>query len=169
MGKSAPLSSHAGQAFSREISQKGTRIGYIDMQKFTIDSSVFLSSLMVGDTFHKDSKIFFTSLLSADSIVFEPMTVFLEVGNILTKNGEKDLSKVFDSFSQFQILPIDEGMLQEALFIFGKIRLKTADAIIVWCAYVSESTIITWDRTLLRKAVKLVPPFPPREYSKKAV
>lgn len=137
------------------------------MQKLTIDSSVFLSSLMVGDTFHKNSKEFFTSLLSPDIVVFEPMTVLLEVCNILIKNGEKDISKVIDSFLLFQILPIDEAVLHQALFIFKKIRLKTADAIIVWCAYVSESALITWDRTLLREAGKLIEAFTPREYIKK--
>ncbi len=137
------------------------------MLKLTIDSSVFLSSLMMGDTFHKDSKAFFTSLLSTDMVVFEPMIVPLEVANILSKIGDKHIAEVLDSFSQFHILSIDEEMFQEALFIFGKLRLKTADAIIVWCAYVSESTLITWDRALLREAGKLVPAFTPRDYVKK--
>lgn len=135
------------------------------MQKLTIDSSVFISSLLETDTFHKDSIDFFRLLTTQHASITEPITVVLEVANVLTKAGRKTLSSVIDSFLQFHILPLDESLIRDTLFVFSKVRLKTTDAIVVWCASASESTLITWDKALLREAKNLVPAFTPREYS----
>lgn len=134
------------------------------MQKLTIDSSVFISSLLESDTFRKDSLDFFRLLAAHPASIHEPITVLLEVANVLTKTSGKNLSSVLDSFLQFHILPLDESLIRDALFIFSRVHLKTADAIVVWCASVSESTLITWDKSLLRAARNLVPAFTPREY-----
>lgn len=134
------------------------------MQKLTIDSSVFISSLLETDPFRRDSLDFFRLLATHPASIHEPITVPLEVANVLTKAGEKNLSSILDSFLQFHILPLDESLIRDALFVFSKVHLKTADAIVVWCASVSESALITWDKALLREAKNLVPAFTPREY-----
>jgi len=133
----------------------------------TIDSSVFISSLLETDALHKDSRKFFTLLTSQSVTIVEPVTVLFEVANILTKAGKKDGSPLLDSFSRFHILSLDDSITKEMVFVFSKVRLTTADAIIVWSTYVSESTLVTWDRVLLREAQKLVPALTPREYLKK--
>lgn len=137
-----------------------------DMQKLTIDSSVFISTLLETDTFHKASLDFFRLLAAHPASITEPITVLLEVANVLTKAGEKNLSSVLDSFLQFHVLPLDESLIRDTLFVFSKVRLKTADAIVVWCTSASESALITWDKILLREARNLVPAFTPREYIK---
>lgn len=61
-------------------------------------------------------------------------------------------------------LPLDESLVRDALFVFSKVRLNAANAIVVWCALVKESALISWDKALLREARNLVPAFTPREY-----
>ena len=133
----------------------------------TVDSSVFLSSLLETDVFRKESRAFFTALTASEDVtITEPITVLFEVANILTRAGERNISPILDSFLQFHILPLDEAMIREILFISSKVRLKTADALVVWAAYASESTLITWDKTLLREARHLVPAFTPPDFIK---
>lgn len=128
----------------------------------TIDSSVFLSSLLETDVFRKESRAFFDILISShNATITEPITVLFEVANILTRVGEKNISPILDSFLQFHLLPLDEAIIREMVFISSKVQLKTADTIVVWAAYVSESTLITWDKALLREARHLVPAFTP--------
>ena len=134
------------------------------MIKLTIDSSVFLSALLEKDSFHNASLEFFDALKKSEVTISEPITVLLEVANILIKNGVRDPSRALQSLLQFHILPLDRSMLVDAQFVFQKCRLKTADATVVWCASVSESTLISWDGKLLREAKKLVRAQKPTEY-----
>lgn len=138
------------------------------MTKVTIDSSVFLSSLLEGDRFHDESRLFFEQLKRQEVIIVEPITVLLEVGNILQKQGMRDIGKILDRMAQFQILELTLPMLADAHFVFQKCRLKTADAIVVWCASVSESILVSWDNQLVREAKKLAIAEKPTEYIKRS-
>jgi len=134
------------------------------MAKLTIDSSVFLSALFEGDRFYEESRRFFDRIKEQGDIIVEPITVPLEVANILIKNSARNTGLVLERLLQFQILELNAPMLSDAQFVFQKCRLKTADAIVVWCASVSESILISWDRKLLREAQKLTQAMKPSEY-----
>jgi|GEM_PF-928035 len=136
------------------------------MEKITVDSSVFVSSFLETDTFHKESAYFFQELQSREILIVEPIIVLLEILNVLTKTGKKDLSVVLRAFAGYHTLPVDQYMIEEAIFTFGKCHLKTSDNLVVWCASVSESTLISWDARLLREAGKLVVAKKPTEYMK---
>ncbi len=137
------------------------------MTKITIDSSVFLSALIDGDRFHDESRVFFDNIKDQNSVIVEPITVLLEVVNILIKNGVRDAGLVLERLLEFQILDLDASMFSDSQFVFQKCRLKTADALVVWCASVSESILVSWDRQLLREAKKLAIAENPSEYIKR--
>jgi predicted nucleic acid-binding protein len=136
------------------------------MTKLTIDSSVFLSALLPSDRLHDESRLFFERLKERPVTIVEPITVVFEVCNILVKNGVRDVSRVLERLMQFQILELDASSVPDAQFVFQKCQLKTADAIVVWCASVSESILVSWDHKLTRQAKNLVRAYTPREYIK---
>lgn len=134
------------------------------MEKITIDSSVFISAFLETDRFHEESKKFFHHLQSRELLVIEPIIVLLEVLNVLTKAGVKDCSPILESFRAFHTMPLNDSMVSEAHFVFQKCQLKTSDAIIVWCASASESTLVSWDAQLVREAKKLTVAQRPSDY-----
>src|SRR3989338_488608 len=125
------------------------------MNALTIDSSVFLSSLLDRDAYHAHSLSFFSHIRTQGAITTLPMIVILEVANILTKYG-KDPAPAINSLMRFATLAHDQASIEESITVFKRLQLKTSDALVVWCAYVSESTLISWDKQLVRQAQKLV-------------
>lgn len=134
------------------------------MQKLTIDSSVFISALLPKDRFYDESRNFFEQIKRQEVVIIEPITVVLEICNILVKNDVRGVQAVLDRLLEFHILELDTRILQDAHFVFQKCQLKTADAVVVWCASVSESTLISWDARLLREAKKLTIAQRPSDY-----
>lgn len=138
------------------------------MTKLTIDSSVFISALLPKDRFYDESRNFFEQIKRQEIIIVEPITVVLEICNILVKNGVQDVRVVLDRLLKFHILELDKSILRDAHFVFQKCKLKTADALVVWCASVSESVLVSWDIRLLREAKKLAVAYRPSDYIKDA-
>ena len=135
------------------------------MHSLTIDSSVFLSSLLERDSYHTTSLAFFSYVEKESASTTLPMIVVLEIANILQKNG-KDPRDALASLMGFTILSHDLGSIEESVTVFKRLHLKTSDALVVWCAYVSESTLISWDKQLIRQAQKLVEATTPTDFLK---
>ncbi|MEK7648549.1 MAG: PIN domain-containing protein [Patescibacteria group bacterium] len=134
----------------------------------TIDSSVFLSSLLERDHYHQTSLAFFSHIHQHPYITTLPMIVVLEIANILSKYN-KDPRPAIESLMALTILPHDQSTIEEAITIFKRLHLKTSDALVVWCAYVSESTLISWDKQLIRQAQKLIEASTPSDFLKKMI
>ena len=63
-----------------------------------------------------------------------------------------------------QIIPIDLEFIRVIYPLFKKTTLKTSDALLVAVAALHETTLISWDKQLLKEAMHVVPAMTPTEY-----
>lgn len=137
------------------------------MDRLIIDSSVLLSSLLEDDVHHAASQQFFDTLNTRkeSSELLFPALILLEIVNVLIRLGRhQEAVFLSHSFSDLEIIPIDEVFVATAVDLFSKFSLKTSDATIVSAVSLADAALVTWDMRILKKAEKLVPVFTPEEY-----
>lgn len=124
-------------------------------EKLTIDSSVFISLLVQNQRNSKESKLFFDFALNKKIKFLVPIIVLFETFHSLKKlNYFDDIYSYkkykqlfnFDCFKYFE-LNFHFFNLFKQLNFFD--RLKTSDAIVATSAFLSKSSLITWDQKLL--------------------
>lgn len=125
------------------------------IEKLTIDSSVFISLLVQNQRNSKESKLFFDFALNEKIKFLVPIIVLFETFHSLKKlNYFDDVYSYkkykqlfsFDCFKYFE-LNFHFFNLFKQLNFFD--RLKTSDAIVATSAFLSKSSLITWDSKLL--------------------
>ncbi len=136
------------------------------MYALTIDSSVFISDYQERDIFHKESRAFFRALGEIGSVVIPAMVPF-EVCNALVRyKVEFDSTTILINFSQLQLVDVDLELISHTIPILSKFYLKASDALLVAVAALHKTTLISWDKQLLKEAARVVPAMTPTEYLK---
>lgn len=139
------------------------------MKALLVDASVFVAALLESNTHHAASRQFFTLLRENEKLPYlvVPATIVLEVANILTKFGRHREARSLPSyFPTLQVVPVDDSFIRQAMPVFARVHLKTADAIVVATAFLWKAHLVSWDRQLLREAKHLIPALTPPEYLK---
>ncbi|MCL4418398.1 MAG: type II toxin-antitoxin system VapC family toxin [Actinobacteria bacterium] len=140
----------------------------IKMHSLLLDSSVYISYFNERDIFHRDTAEFIHSVASPDTTFIVPITVPLEVGNILYKTVEKfKYEDLILFFKDHDIVNLDLELASELLKLFKNFNLKTSDAIILAIAELADAALITWDKKLQKEAEKLVPAYTPKSFISK--
>lgn len=134
------------------------------MQRLTIDTSVYVSLLEEADALHEPSLAFFNTINQAEISIVVPATVPLEVVNAVIRYGRTEIQEVVRQFLIVDIMPIDRAMIEKVPQVFHQVRLKTADALVVFTASAYETTLISWDKQLLKEAAHIVPAMTPSQY-----
>ncbi|OGK41886.1 hypothetical protein A2954_02450 [Candidatus Roizmanbacteria bacterium RIFCSPLOWO2_01_FULL_37_12] len=131
------------------------------MTRLILDSSVYISIAHPKDIFHSKSRSFIVKLQKkfTDTEIIVPTQIILEVANILKKTSEEILS----IFSGGQIIYFDLVLIEKIIPYFKQVSLKTSDAIIVACAKIYQTELVTWDKKLAREANKIVRVYLPDE------
>ncbi|MDP2721106.1 MAG: hypothetical protein Q8O75_04160, partial [bacterium] len=83
--------------------------------RLTVDSSVFISALNPNDPFVEISQKFFSSIAKKGSKIIIPITIALEVDNILRKVGvrQKEVLKTFLEDKTIDIVYLDVEFLEK--------------------------------------------------------
>lgn len=138
--------------------------------KFTIDSSVFIANFMTADPNHASAVQFFHSIDGQGNKVVLPITIPLEVINVMSRKtatvsewAVDILKKIFFQSDTIEIRELHLDFVQPFSEKCKVLNLKTADAIITLSALEEGSTLVSFDRELLRKAKKLVSAKSPQE------
>lgn len=141
-------------------------------KSIVIDSSIFISSLISGDTNHKISRKFLAAVKKKKRQVIIPMLAVFEILHAYFK-----LCKDIDKTDRLYQMLIDwnvDGTLRiinmeaEALVYFTAhhhlFPLKTADTIIAITAHHFKSTLISLDKQLLKNAKKHIRTITPMQF-----
>ncbi|HEX7017503.1 MAG TPA: type II toxin-antitoxin system VapC family toxin [Patescibacteria group bacterium] len=138
------------------------------INKYVIDSSVFVSALGQPDTFSEASQQLFFHLEKNPGIILVPTLVTLEVLVNLHKQ-EYPIQEASDILQCFQSLPLNEELTYAvATFLTkSKTSLKASDFSIALLAHLNEATLITWDKRLLAEGTSICPVSTPTEWLSK--
>lgn len=139
------------------------------MGPLTVDSSVFISCFINNDRFHKESAQFFSKLIPQRSLIVVPALVVCEVLHVLRKFGSlkddklMEVNKAFLDTNRFKLIPIDTIFIERFVKTPFKSGIKTSDAIILVTAIFHKTTLVSWDRQLLKNCKGLVAASTPEE------
>lgn len=127
----------------------------------TIDSSVYLASLLANDLFYQRSQTFLDEVQKRRMDVILPILIPLEVTNNLHRYGlsAKKSKRVFESFfntTGTRILSLDWALAQAYLEEMNRFKLKTADWLIAATCLYLKTQLVSWDKKLLQKTKKLL-------------
>jgi predicted nucleic acid-binding protein len=133
--------------------------------RLTIDSSVFLSSWQTNEVSHQHSLAFFNTLNNTPVKIAVPDLAIFELSNVLTRIGLncRPYLDIFDD-EWIELVPLSEELHTLFVKLASKAALKTSDLIFCATAKLTHSTLISWDRRLLREASKVVNALTPLDY-----
>lgn len=139
-----------------------------------VDSSVFLSRLMMSDVNRSISGSFFEYLKKKNITICIPIVTFFEILHAYFR-VVKSIEYV-DRFYQemidwnlsgkLKIINIESAFLAYFAAFHHLFDIKTADCIMAIAAHRFDYPLITWDRKLLLAAQKSVKAFTPKEFLK---
>lgn len=126
------------------------------IKKLTVDSSVLVSLLTKNEEYFDYSKKFIDYVFENKIVIVNPAIILFELFHNLRKAGYfKDLysyvkfKQIFNS-DCFQYFNLDVQFFNLFKGINYFDNLKTSDAIIATSAFLAESLLISWDKTLLK-------------------
>lgn len=134
------------------------------IEKLTIDSSVFISLLIQNEQRSKESKLFFDFALNKKIKFLVPIIVLFETFHSLKRlNYFEDVYSYkkykqlfsFDCFKYFDLNFHFFNLFKQLNFFDN---LKTSDAIVAASAFLSKSSLITWDEKLLNYSHRALTP-----------
>lgn len=131
---------------------------------FTIDSSVLISMLIELQSNHSDSKNFMDYVMDRKGILVVPIIIFFETFHTLKRLGFFDVKNAheifiqFCNYSNFKFLDLNMKFFNYFKQIDCFDNLKTSDAVIASAAFLTESTLISWDRQLIKNTINSYTP-----------
>ena len=131
---------------------------------FTIDSSVIISMLIELQANHSDSKNFIEYVMKIKGVLIVPMIIFFETFHTLKRLGFFDVKNAHETFiqfcnySNFKFLDLNMKFFNHFKQADCFSNLKTSDAIIASAAFLTESTLISWDRQLIKNTINAYTP-----------
>lgn len=140
------------------------------IEKFTIDSNVFISAFVKEEKFNYFSLKFLEFIFETNVVFSIPSIVLFEVFQSLRKKGifedKSNMRKfqiIFNS-SFCRYVRVDHGLFKFFKNFNFFESLRTSDAIIATSALATNSVLITWDKDLLKHAHNA---YTPKEFLKK--
>lgn len=138
------------------------------MEKILIDSSVYLSALLDGETHQSSSQHFFQKLQQSDIQLIMPILILMELCTVAQRhqaNGVRNEILRLLGEHAFELVALDEIFFYESFLPYhSKFHLKTADAIIAATALSQRAILVTWDKALLKAVVKPSVALTPTDY-----
>lgn len=131
---------------------------------FTIDSSVLISMLIDLQANHSDSKNFLNYVINKKGLLVMPMIIFFETFHTLKRLGFFDVKNAhevfieFCNYDYFKFFDLDMKFFNYFKQVDCFNNLKTSDAIIASAAFLTESTLISWDKQLIKNTINAYTP-----------
>lgn len=123
----------------------------------TVDASVWVASLDLGDSSYADSRRFLAAVRSRGIPLIGPAIVIVEAGCALARrmnDAEKALAAVdtLRKLPALRLYPHEPALDEEALRIGADRRLRGADSFYAALAARENASLITWDLELVERA-----------------
>jgi predicted nucleic acid-binding protein len=127
------------------------------VKRFTIDSSVIISSLLKSENRHEEALAIWENILKGKGVAIMPLSILIEVVSaIRRRTGSEelalDIKKELISTDNVSFVILDDKSAIEAADIAAKTGLRGMDAIVVQVAKEFSAELITFDEEMMRKA-----------------
>jgi predicted nucleic acid-binding protein len=124
------------------------------------DASLWISYLLPDDVKHEVSREWFAQL-SPDEEIVEPSLLLVEIAAGLSRRtGRFDLVQqavaTVRSDPRLRLHSMTDALMDEALTLAMRLRLRAGDAIYVALSRLTGATLVTWDREQRERAVAVV-------------
>lgn len=136
------------------------------MRPLTVDSSVFVSALSRNENNTVVSREFFESIKKKQIEIIIPITIVLEVDNITQRFSLSQKEILHEKFLEeaIKLISIDNEFLERYWIHAGKFDLKTADLIVALVSFYENSTLVSWDKKLIKGTKNFCRSKTPREF-----
>jgi predicted nucleic acid-binding protein len=135
---------------------------------FTIDASVYLSAVQIGEAGHRVSAEFLAAVRDCLCPVIVPALLLPEVAGVLARSGI-DAAAARGYVSQLtqprsvSLVALDAAEAERAANVAAEQRLRGADAVYAAVALRYGSTLVSLDQQQLDRAAAVVPALTPAE------
>jgi len=121
------------------------------INRLTIDASVLVSRLRVGDEAHEASREFLEALPDRPILTMLPTLVQPEItGAVRRFCGDSHIAgcalEVLDQLPNLNLVPLDRRLAAEAANLAAEFGMRGADAVYVAVARLFDTTLVTLDR-----------------------
>jgi len=128
-----------------------------------LDASVWVAFYELNDTFHVPSVQALQELVQRDEPLFGPAFVTVEVGCAVARRlrsetaGNLAAASMMSTGSDLQLVPLDSQLLELALSLGMRSRLRGADALYAATAALTGHGLLSWDGELIQRVGALTP------------
>ena len=124
------------------------------------DASIWISYLLPDDVNHEASRAWFAQL-SPDEEIVEPSLLLVEIAAGLSRRtGRFDLVQqaiaTVRSEPRLRLHSMTDALMDEALTLAMRLRLRAGDAIYVALAHIMGVPLVTWDREQRQRSTSVI-------------
>lgn len=128
---------------------------------YTIDASVHVSALNPSEADSADSRAFLTQVYRHGVALFCPTLLPVEVAAAVSRSLDDSkraaaLAMALRDWHHLTLVPLDEGLLAQAVELATSARLRGADAVYAVIAQQYGTTLVTIDRQQLERLGSLI-------------
>jgi len=126
-----------------------------------VDASVWVSSLIPQDSFHRTSRTWLDRYLGVGGVIYEPVLLLPEVAGAIARLkgdpqvGQQALQDLLE-VPGLRLVPHDFGFGRVAAQMASDLQLRGADIVYVATAYLLQMPLVTWDREQRARASAVV-------------
>ena len=128
----------------------------------TVDASVWVAAADPLDAFHQESQSFLVAVEVAGLRLNVPAFAAVEIACALARKrrnpaGARRLAEDVLRVAGVTVVPVDVVLIESALQFGTNAFLRGADALYAATAQLTDSTLLSWDDELIRRAGALSP------------
>ena len=128
-----------------------------------LDASVWVAFYELDDPFHAPSVEALQEFVQRGELLYGPAIVTLEVGCAVARRlrsetaGRLAAARMMSAGSELQLVPLDSRLLELALTLGMRSRLRGADALYAATAALTGHSLLSWDGELIQRVGALTP------------
>lgn len=135
----------------------------------TIDANVWVGAQFPNEFNHEASAELLARVGTESIPLHQPTLLPVEIAGAIARRkqvseGVANTQNILNEFPGIQFHPLDEEMARVSAGLAADLRLRGADAVYVTTAMATQSTLITLDREMAKRAANTVPTMTPEEW-----
>ncbi len=141
------------------------------MKQLVVDSSVFISNLISGETNHASSRRFFSFANKNNITLYLPMSGLFEVLHVYLRKSNKQkrdqlYQKIINANMKggIRLINLEATFLLYFVAFHELFSIKTADTVIALTAHRLKLPLITWDKQLIKGSQKNITAMDPETF-----
>ncbi len=127
-----------------------------------VDASIWISRFIAADTHHRVSRTWLQARLSTGAAIAAPRLLLVEMATALARrSGDTalalEITRTLASDPQVVFVDLDAALIDEAVTLGARLRLRANDAIYAATAQRLALPLYSWDNEHVERAVALRP------------